>query len=308
MKKIFLSIGSILFVGAVLVGTTSAFMMSTETSTGNTFATGVIDLKVDNESYVTNNDGNLVASPSTSWPLSSLDGKLFFNFQDLKPGDVGEDTISLHINNNDAWACMSIKITGTPENGVNEPEALLDTTLGVNQGELQNNLYFIFWADDGDNVYEKGEKIFKKGLSKDIFNGKSWTLTDSNTSIWAGSSGYKYEKGKWKHDNTCSNGNPIPGNSTKYIGKVWCFGEIKETPINQDGKGKTLGISGESDNGPLVRGTGFSCTGEDVGNIVQSDGLKLDVTFSAVQSRSNKGFVCGKEDKKPFYKPKKFWN
>jgi hypothetical protein len=45
-------------------------------------------------------------------------------------------------------------------------------------------------------------------------------------------------------------------------------------------------------NGPLVRGTGFSCSGQDVGNIVQSDGIKADVSFSVEQSRSNSGFLC----------------
>src|SRR4029077_3860496 len=137
-------------------------------STGNTFASGVVDLKVDNESYITDIWGKLVYSTSTSWQLSNLDGKLYFNFGDIKPGDIGEDTISLHINNNNAWACMNIQLTGTPENGQNEPEALVDPTVGPNDGELQNYLYFSFWADDGDNVYEQGEKIFKKGLVKDI--------------------------------------------------------------------------------------------------------------------------------------------
>src|SRR5437762_1858903 len=117
MKKILLSVGSILFAGALLAGGTGAFLADTETSTGNTFASGVIDLKVDNESYVTSDSGALVFSSSTSWALSTLPGKLFFNFLDLKPGDVGEDTISLHVNNNNAWACMAINITSTPENG-----------------------------------------------------------------------------------------------------------------------------------------------------------------------------------------------
>ena len=261
--------GSILFAGAILAGGTGAFLGDTETSTGNTFATGVIDLKVDNESYVTNNAGALVASPSTSWSLSSLAGKLFFNFLDLKPGDIGEDTISLHVNNNDAWACMNIKTTDTPENGQNDPEAAVDPTAGTHDGELQNNLYFAFWADDGDNVYEAGETIFKQGLTKDIFNGQNWTLADASKNIWGGTL-------------------PIPGDSVRYVGKAWCFGTLTATPKTQDTKGKLAG----STNGPLVRGTGFTCNGADVGNIVQSDGLKADVSFLVAQSRSNGSYLC----------------
>lgn len=267
MKKILLSLGSLLFAVAILIGGTGAFFADSNTSTGNTFATGVIDLKVDNESYVTNNDGFLAYSTSTSWSLSNLAGKLFFNFLDLKPGDVGEDTISLHVHSNNAWACMNIALTGTPENGQNDPEAAVDPTIGVNDGELQNNLNFAFWADDGDNVYEQGEQIFKQGLVKDIFTGQNWPLADAAHNIWGGSG-------------------PILGDSTKYIGKAWCFGAMTATPKAQDNKGKV------GNNGPLVRGTGFACNGADVGNIVQSDGIKANVSFTVAQARSNGSYLC----------------
>jgi hypothetical protein len=151
---------------------------------------------------------------------------------------------------------------------------LIDPTGNDNGGELQDNLYFSFWADDGDNVYEQGEKIFKQGLVKDIWNGQNWTLADSQTNVWmnGGNPG----------------GGPLLGNTVKYIGKAWCFGTQTSTPIAQDGLGKT----GASANGPLVRGTGFSCNGADVGNIVQSDGIKADVSFSVTQSRNNNNFLC----------------
>ncbi len=269
MKKIILSFSSIIFAVAILAGGTGAFFNSLNTSTGNTFATGIIDLKIDNESYVTDENGILVFSPSTSWALSTLSGKLFFNFPDIKPGDIGEDTISLHVHNNNAWACMNITLTGTPENGQSEPEALVDTTTGVNDGELQYELYFAFWADDGDNVYENNENIFKQGLVKDIFNGESWPLSDSKSNIWS--------PPPW----------PIQAGATKYIAKAWCFGVLGKTPVTQDGLGKT------GSNGPLVRGTGFTCDGEPIGNILQSDGITADVSFTAVQSRNYPDFVCG---------------
>jgi hypothetical protein len=269
MKKILLSMGSILFASALLAGGTGAFFSSGNSSTGNTFATGVVDLQFDNESYVTDNFGHLIFSTTTSWGLGSLTGKYFFKFFDLKPGDVGEDTISLHANDNNAWACMNIKLTGTPEFGISEPESLVDFSVGSTSGELQNYLYFTFWADDGDNVYEQGETVFKTGLVKDLFDGKNWSLADSQTNIWGNNPKY------------------IPGGSTKYIGKEWCFGTSTPNPISQDGKGKT------GSNGPLVRGTGFVCDGIPVGNIAQSDGISVDVNFSASQARDNNSFVCG---------------
>ncbi len=274
MKRIFLSIGSILFAGAILAGGTGAMLHSGNSSTGNTFATGVIRLLVDNESYATDNWGDLYFSTTTSWAASNLDGKFFFKFNDLKPGDIGEDTISLHVDNNNAWACMNVNLTGTPEYGQNEPEQKVDPTSGPNDGELQDNLYFVFWADDGDNVYEKGENVFKEGLVKNLFNGKQWAIADSATNIW------------WMNT-------PLIGGTTYYIGKAWCFGEMNKTPLPQDDLSKT------GANGPLFRGTGFTCSGANVGNIVQSDGIKADVSFAVAQSRNNKTYRCDKDDNTP---------
>lgn len=278
MKKILLSVTSIIFAGAILAGGTGAFLSDFGKSTGNTIATGIIELKVDNESYVTDEWGKLAFSSTTSWELSPLEGKLFFNFPDIKPGDIGEDTISLHVNNNHAWACMNIKLTSTKENGQPEPEDLVDGTKGENAGELQDTLYFKFWADDGDNVYEQGEKIFKRGWVANIFDGKNWALADSKTNIWSGSG-------------------PLLGNTVKYIGKAWCFGDMHETPIPQDGKGKT------GDNGPLFRGTGFTCDGERIGNVVQSDSITADVNFYVVQSRNNSNFRCNSDNGKEYCSP-----
>ena len=252
MKRIILSIGSLVFAGAILASGTGAFLEDAQTSTGNTFASGLITMLYDNESYYTNDSGKIAVSTSTSWTLSKLAGKLFFNFPDIKPGDIGEDTISVHTNNNNAWLCMKIK----------------QTTAATTTAALTSDLHFVFWADDGDNIYEKGEHIFKQGLAKDLFSGESWALADSQTNIW-GVAG------------------PMVGGSTKYIGKAWCFGTMTPNPVVQDGKGK-IGT-----NGPLARSTGFLCNGQPVGNSAQGLTLRADVSFNAIQSRNNDAFLCG---------------
>src|SRR3989344_1833379 len=97
MKKIILSLGMIAAVAVVAVGATGAFFSDTETSTGNTFTAGAIDLGIDNHSYY---NGEL--NEETTWRVDyDIEGRQFFNFSDIKPGDWGEDTISLHVNNND---------------------------------------------------------------------------------------------------------------------------------------------------------------------------------------------------------------
>lgn len=252
----------VVFVGTIAASATGAFFSDTETSTGNTFAAGDIDLQIDNESYVTSTStGLLIASPANSWAMSNLTNQLFFSFTDVKPGDIGEDTISVHAGSNSAWACMAAKITATPENTLVDPEVDagdVGPALG-NNGELQNFLNFVFWNDDGDNVYEVGETQITQltGPASGIFNGVWLPLADASSST------------------------PIAGNTTRYIGKAWCFGTL--TPS---------GIANDASTGPLVRGTGFTCDGSGNNNIAQTDGITVDVSFQAVQSRNNAQFLC----------------
>src|SRR3989344_2886761 len=150
MKKILLSLSVLVFVGAVVVGGTSAFFSDEETSTGNTFTAGEIDLKVDNTSYY-----NGEFNPSTSWELVDLTVEKFFDFGDLKPCDWGEDTISLHVGSNDSWVCGEVTLTSDDDNGITEPEGEDgDITDGAGNGELADAVDFLWWADDGDNVLE----------------------------------------------------------------------------------------------------------------------------------------------------------
>ncbi|MEN9582631.1 MAG: hypothetical protein RL641_585 [Candidatus Parcubacteria bacterium] len=275
MKKILLSIGIIAFAGfALAVGGTGAFFSDSETSTANTFAAGAIDLKIDNASYY-----NGATSPNTSWSLNDLTIEKFFNFLDLKPGDFGEDTISLHVDTNDAYLCANVKLTSNDDNGINEPEGLVDTTDGVGNGELAQNVNFIWWADDGDNVLENNESVISGGPIGAIPVGETVTLplADSQNNIWTNQAG------------------PVPGNQTLYIGKAWCFGAIEAAPLVQDNSGTTRNPSLDN-NGSGGTATpedgGYSCTGANLGNGTQTDSLTADVSFTAIQARNNPRYLC----------------
>jgi len=113
-SKILLSIAAITAAVVMAAAATFAFFSDTETSTDNTFVAGVLDLKIDNESFY---NGQVYAG--TTWALDDLNGHLFFDFRDVKPGDWGEDTISLHVNDNDAWACLDIDLTSEDDNQTN---------------------------------------------------------------------------------------------------------------------------------------------------------------------------------------------
>lgn len=268
MKKILLSLGSLIFAGALLAGGTIACINNVHAADWGGFNSGSFDLKVDNESYKTNDVGVLTKSAPTSWDNpSSLNHKLFFNFTDLKPGDFGGDTVSLHTTA-DAWLCMSLTLTNTFENGQTEPEKLDDATAQKKKGELQKQLNFFFWMDDGDTVYEKGEKIFKQGTAQTLFDGTYWPLTDSHQCVW----------GKKE---------PLKSRDLKYVGVGWCYGNLTPAGIVQDGKGKT------STNSPLTRGTGFVCEGSQWGNKAQTDSIALNVALAAVQAKGNGHYRCG---------------
>lgn len=275
--RILASIAMLVFVGAVVASSTGAFFSDSETSTGNTFTAGEIDLKIDNSSYgfdwndPTNENPSGVWGPNAanSWTLRDLDTCgpnsdqtcLFFSFADLKPGDYGEDTISLHVQNN-AYACMRMDLGNTPDNSINEPEGDAgDVTDGVLGGELQNFLSFMFWNDDGDNVYETGETIIPTltGLPGAIFTGDWLTIADSGGGL------------------------QLQAGTTTYIGKGWCFGAITATPETPAANAS----------GPTPGNTGFECNGSGEGhNVAQTDGIVVDVEFYSVQSRNNGQFLC----------------
>lgn len=284
MKKILLSLAILAAVGAVVVAGTSAFFSDTETSTGNTFTAGAIDLTVDSEQHYNGNvcvattggqypyiwSGD-AAYPKAgtpcdgTWGATNLGAQKFFNFGDVKPGDFGENTISLHVDSNDAYACVDVNITANDDNGITEPEdeAALpagDGLDGTTTGDLAQNLYFTAWADqgvtpgyqgndegEGDNVWQAQYEplLFTNsyGPASDVLGGKSYTLADSNTG-------------------------PLVGNTTTYIGLAWCAG--------------TMSISGGV----------ISCDGNGMGNIAQTDTMTANVAFRIEQARNNPNFTC----------------
>jgi len=248
-KKILISLSVIAAVAALAIGGTVAYFSDTETSAGNTFTAGSIDLKVDNTCYY-----NGQPMSECTWTLKDLTVEKFFDFTDLKPGDWGEDTVSMHVYNNDAWACVTFKNLVSADNTCTEPESAVDpdgTTCGPN-GELDENLYFVFWADDRDNIWETNEPILMQGPASDVLGGKTYPIADTTFSI-AGDPG-----------------TALTGDKDYYIGKAWCFGDM------------SIGGNGA-----------ITCDGEPVDNASQSDSLKGDIIFYAEQARNNPGFVCG---------------
>jgi predicted ribosomally synthesized peptide with SipW-like signal peptide len=284
MKRIIMSVGAIVFVGALYIGATGAFFSDTETSNGNTFTAGAIDLTVDstqhyNNAICINNDGTstwqlapgqtaavdqypvIGSECNGSWTATNLGaGQQFFNFADVKPADQGEDTVSLHIDNNPAYACVYIKTTGNNENGVNDPESKAgDTTLDPNGGELAQNINVFAWLDNGattseastteagDNIWEAGEPVLQSPVALSTL-GATTTLALADASTGTG---------------------PLGTTTTSHIGLAWCAGTIT---INAPGS--------------------YTCDGSTMGNNTQTDSATSTVSFYVVQARNNADFLC----------------
>jgi predicted ribosomally synthesized peptide with SipW-like signal peptide len=301
MKPIVTSVGMIVFVAAIVAGGTGAFFSDTETSTGNVFTAGAIDLTVDSTQHYNNavcvlntqteeipgdyywqlEPGEVLDNPQYpvigtacdgTWLATNLGAHKFFNFLDVKPGDTGENTISLHVDNNDAYACIDVSITKNDDVTCTEPENDAEgTTTPCNtdglpdfDGELAQNLEFFAWLDDGavdgfqnatttvdategDNIWQAGElPLFTNiiGPASDALDGESYTLADPIIGA-------------------------LVGSTTYYIGLEWCAGDLTTS-------------------GPGL----LSCDGSTMGNDAQTDSMVADFAFRVEQARNNPNFSC----------------
>ena len=217
--RILLSGATIVAAAALIIGATYAFFSDTETSSGNVLTAGAVDLLIDNESYY-----NGVLNEDTTWTLSDLTDQLFFDFSDVKPNDLGEDTISFHADN-DYWLCAEMTLTNNDDNTCTANEQVDDLTCSepdadLFDGELAQNINFIFWGDDGDNVLEDDELVFEEGTAEEVLDDNAIALADSATNNIGGLTG-----------------EPAPGGETVYVGKAWCFGTLTQGSLTQDNLG-----------------------------------------------------------------------
>jgi predicted ribosomally synthesized peptide with SipW-like signal peptide len=187
-REILPSLITISTVVALVSGATFAFFQDTETSSGNTFTAGSLDLKIDLQCDP--------PGPSCDFSLRDLgnDGRAFFEECDIKPGDWNEVTISWHVDNN-AWARIRLADIKDYEEGCTEPEEETGDTdcgdPGEGEGELDDNLIFTLWMDEGsvtgwqcpnnepcledpeegDNILNGIETILAKKTARELVDG-----------------------------------------------------------------------------------------------------------------------------------------
>jgi hypothetical protein len=173
---------------------------------GITFATYGVDLKIDSKGWY---NGTLI--PSATWGMKNLVPGVdkFFEFDDIKPGDIGCEVISLHVKNTDAWMCLDFQNLSESEGGMNEPEGNEDNT--PNDPELADGTEFFGWMDDGDGVYEPPTEKPIFGTSTQA---ASYVLASTTYAI-ADSRGGSLACRK---------------NTKRYVGMCWCAGDLVVDP------------------------------------------------------------------------------
>jgi len=159
MKKILISASIISAVAALAVVGTVAFFSDTETSSGNTFTAGNLDLRFQTDADLTGGWADVNGNP--------LFGGVTFPLNDLKPGDKGEKTVKLWVDDNPACGFVDIDVTSDLDNSCTEPEQAVDAEDGAcvdlsGNGELNDEVKFLIWKDNSssgscDNILNNEE-------------------------------------------------------------------------------------------------------------------------------------------------------
>ena len=300
MKRILLSLSIIAVVAVVTIGATGAFYGDIETSTGNTFTAGAIDLTVDSTSHYNGmictqtSPGVYTWQPENdpvppehfpqtgsacdgTWEETDIEGGVhtFFNFLDLKPGDEGEDTISLHVYNNDAWGQLVLDGIIDRDNDCTEPEQ--DMEQGAcsdpdGNGEIDNYLAFTGWLDQGATPgFQCGNPEIS--VCQDVTEGDN---------VWQVYEGPKF----W--DNTLI-GDLGPFELSQILGAAYQVMQCTDP----DGNTEYGSCQGLAEDGRMVESTTYyfglawSLPLNETLNDAQTDQYSADMTFYVEQHRNN---------------------
>jgi predicted ribosomally synthesized peptide with SipW-like signal peptide len=185
-KKVLISIFIVACIGLFLGAGVYSLFQDVETTTGNTFAAGTLDLQVG------------AANPTTEQ----------INIPALKPNDSGTAASWQMQNLGTVPGNLNISVSAITNNE-NTRSAIEtasgDTTGGATQGELGANLNVSFWTDITNNGWSSGDYYLKSDGTTvawasgatlpaaaydplDNYSGKSWTNVQTN--LGAGSIGY----------------------------------------------------------------------------------------------------------------------
>ena len=148
----------------------------------------------------------------------------FWMFDDVKPGDLGTNVISLHVDTNDAYACIMVANGVDLENEVLDPEEEFGDDMNSTDGELSRDMDVFVWEDTTNNgVYDPTEATVYVGPIATLLSDTRLELTG--------------------------------GGPTSFIGIAWCAGDLTvETggAFTCDGHGMVDDVQSDSYTADLV--------------------------------------------------------
>lgn len=256
-----------------------------------------IDLKIDSQCHYYNYDpsnANAISEGELSglvdvgcffngksfgtWSETDLGREKFFNFSDLKPGDRGEDTISLHATGGDGCGQIIFRNIKESGNECNEPETQSADPDCKNKapgkkemkGELREALEFSMWLDQGQTPGFQGTG--DSGEGDNIFNEKDVLLFS------------------WKNINKC----PSVQQIRKHLrqARKLSFSECQVADPDGDGKNTKNGVcQGLPRDGRMIESTVYYYglgwrLPKETDNEVQTDSLTFDLAFSVKSNQA----------------------
>lgn len=235
MRNILLVLGIVTLLATGAYGTTTAFFSDTETSTGNAFIAGSLDLQVG------------IDSETNTFPPQNLDNATLFRFENIRPGEMSFGDFVL-ASDSEVWACSAAEITTNGENGTTEAEE--DLGDDASGGELAQYVEFATWEDRNDDklvgTSERGSFLVLPLTT--YANGTYYPIRDTD-----------------------NGGEPISADSEYNLGFAYCYGSFAQ---NSDGSyvfegaqpvclGESAGNDSQSD---TVEGTIYFYAEQSAGN------------------------------------------
>lgn len=197
---------------------TRAFFSDTESSQGNVFAAGSLDLLVG----ITNRGSE--GGPDPLAPQNLPNNGALFAFENLMPGETDTGFFRFE-SSEDAWLCLAADITDTDENTrLAQEEAAGDNS--TVQGELQNYMEIAIWEandNNADGVVGTSENDTLRVMSlEDFATGEYHALQDS-----------------------AMGDNPLEADIEEQYEYAYCFGQFSNT-ADVMANGGTLECDGSS--------------------------------------------------------------
>lgn len=169
MKKIIMSLAMIAAVGAIVVGATRAYFSDTETSTGNTFTAGTIDIAIDGENpWIESYDiGDLKPCET---------GYINFDITNVGMNPVNVSKRLFDFESKDiapeGYNCDNLGFTSS------EPECVREKEIGTIVNDVQTQIIYDLYVEvyDANNMKIWWQEIFNKDENKklaDIYYGQS---------------------------------------------------------------------------------------------------------------------------------------